>query len=245
MYFVFFVRLFLEGGLSRLAIIWWQGKRASQPLALVVAYWLYQWEASHYGKEPQTHTHTTTMRVFKYTAAERPPFSFFFFFCDCSGHVTASLAIQSQLDSCTNMKHDFLEVSFVSVTLNSIVQSYLATLQAGQNSTTRGNTWRRRAEILQHTFIVSTLKKRRRWYRPVQTVVTQVSDAPANLHLIWKERKMKAMQNKIIQCRVNKLHPGTHTNSNAFCMVKLFSLLIAAAANEICRDTQRCVDKEH
>lgn len=132
-------------GLSRLAIIWWQGKRVSQPLALVVAYWL-SWEASHYGKEPQTRAHTTTMRVFKYTAVERPPSSFSF--CNCSGHVAASLAIHTQLDSCTNMKHDFfLEISFVSVTLNLIVQSYLATPQAGENSTTRGN----RAEIPQQT----------------------------------------------------------------------------------------------
>lgn len=84
-FFTLCILYFLSGyfwhkgdGLSRLAIIWWQGKRVSQPLALVVAYWLYQWEASHYGKEPQTHTHKTTMRVFKYTAAERPPFSFFF-----------------------------------------------------------------------------------------------------------------------------------------------------------------------
>lgn len=53
------------------------------------------------------------------------------------------------------------------------------------------------------------------------------------------------MQNKIIKSRVYKLHPDTHMNSNAFCMVKLFSLLTAAAANEICTDTQRCVDKEH
>lgn len=47
-----------------------------------------------------------------------------------------------------------------------------------------------------------------------------------------KQDESNAEQNNK-EHRVYKLHPDPHMNSNTFCMVKLFSLLSAAAANEI------------
>lgn len=157
MYFLFFVRLFLEQGRRTVKVgnnlVTRQACKPAFGFSCCVL--IISVRGLTLRQRTTDARIKTTMRMFKYTAVERPPFSF--------------LQLQRPRDSITRNPNPVGQLYKYETRLfrNLFRQRYIKfnhsillsnTTSRPEQHKKRGSTWRKRAEILQHTFIVSTLK---------------------------------------------------------------------------------------